>query len=414
MKADADMVTKAYELDLGDNGGLVSFNTVEEIDHWLDRERKALAWAIDAAHKNDVHAKVAGTLRSLFKQVARQLNEARPKPDGLVTSWPLVSGAIKEAFGPIPHSLGIVGRFIEQIHQEDGEQAGIGALAFSLGQQELPQNSDQLTGAIRALLHRTGRDGASAESERTALADLRDRFRRSIKLTEQETQQIRQERGESAAKHEKWLEEQHSQFEIWRAKQEELRRENNKAHDDRRSSELARFKNERDGAIAELQAHIRAVKEEMKLRAPVEYWKTKASGHKTAATGFAVSSGIAAVSSLIVIGVAAAYFLTGFSGGDSSTYWRIGALATLVFVLLWGLRILVRLLLSHLHLLTDANERVALVQCYLALAAEGKIDDKDRALVLAPLFASTADGLVKDDGAPPSILDVINKLIDKK
>ncbi len=47
-----------------------------------------------------------------------------------------------------------------------------------------------------------------------------------------------------------------------------------------------------------------------------------------------------------------------------------------------------------------------MITTYLALINEGgAATDKERALVLAPLFRPTEDGLVKDDGAP--FLDII-------
>jgi hypothetical protein len=52
----------------------------------------------------------------------------------------------------------------------------------------------------------------------------------------------------------------------------------------------------------------------------------------------------------------------------------------------WVVRILVRLLLSNIHLLTDARERVTMVQTYLALLRRGKIKDDERMFILQTLF----------------------------
>ena len=76
----------------------------------------------------------------------------------------------------------------------------------------------------------------------------------------------------------------------------------------------------------------------------------------------------------------------------------LGLVATTFFI--WIMRILVRLYLSELHLGIDARERETMLLTYLALTNEGKVEPTDRALVLAPLFRPTADGVVKDDGAP--------------
>jgi hypothetical protein len=52
-------------------------------------------------------------------------------------------------------------------------------------------------------------------------------------------------------------------------------------------------------------------------------------------------------------------------------------------------RILVRLLLSNIHLLTDAGERVTMVQTYLALLKRGKLKDDERMFILQTLFRPT-------------------------
>jgi hypothetical protein len=61
---------------------------------------------------------------------------------------------------------------------------------------------------------------------------------------------------------------------------------------------------------------------------------------------------------------------------------------------------MVRLFLSEHHLAINAEERATMALTYLALTADEKADEKERALVLASLFRPTADGIVKDDAAP--------------
>jgi hypothetical protein len=56
-----------------------------------------------------------------------------------------------------------------------------------------------------------------------------------------------------------------------------------------------------------------------------------------------------------------------------------------------------------------------MIQTYLALIKESKLDEKERALVLSPLFRPSSDGIVKDDGAPDiGAAALISKLLDKK
>lgn len=94
-----------------------------------------------------------------------------------------------------------------------------------------------------------------------------------------------------------------------------------------------------------------------------------------------------------------------------SEYLRIGIVIMIATFVVWFVRILVRILLSHLHLGTDANERVTMIQTYLALLREGNsLQENEKQLILAALFRPSTDGIVKDDGAPPSIPEAISRL----
>ena len=75
------------------------------------------------------------------------------------------------------------------------------------------------------------------------------------------------------------------------------------------------------------------------------------------------------------------------------------------------IRLLVRIFLSHLHLENDAAERVTMVKTYLALLRDGSLP-KDNSIntVLAALFRPTGDGIVKDEGLPPTAMEWITKL----
>ncbi len=83
-------------------------------------------------------------------------------------------------------------------------------------------------------------------------------------------------------------------------------------------------------------------------------------------------------------------------------------LATLSF---WFIRLLVRIFLSNLHLENDAAERVTMAKTYLALIRDGSLPNGDNiSTVLAALFRPTGDGIVKDEGVPPSALEWFTKL----
>ncbi|WP_376707299.1 MULTISPECIES: DUF6161 domain-containing protein [Bradyrhizobium] len=63
---------------------------------------------------------------------------------------------------------------------------------------------------------------------------------------------------------------------------------------------------------------------------------------------------------------------------------------------------------------TDAEERIALIKTYLALSNDSKVEAADRALILAPLFRTAADGIVKEEGPDASLAGIIAKALDSK
>lgn len=94
--------------------------------------------------------------------------------------------------------------------------------------------------------------------------------------------------------------------------------------------------------------------------------------------------------------------------------WKIGAYILLVTLAFWFIRLLVRIFLSHIHLENDAAERVTMAKTYLALIRDGSFEGKDNiGTILAALFRPTGDGIVKDEGLPPTAMEWLTKLSGK-
>lgn len=91
--------------------------------------------------------------------------------------------------------------------------------------------------------------------------------------------------------------------------------------------------------------------------------------------------------------------------------WRLGSFILLATLCFWMLRLLVRIFLSNMHLENDASERVTMAKTYLALLRKGRLPEKeDISMVLAALFRPSGDGIVQDEGVPPSTLEWFTKL----
>ena len=162
-------------------------------------------------------------------------------------------------------------------------------------------------------------------------------------------------------------------------------------------------------AFNNLQASYR---EHMSLKAPVDYWKKKEDYHKKRITPYTI------LSLLLGLGGSIAFsFMTYclLSHDTENIYWKITILVVTGTLFFWLLRILVKILLSHIHLRSDAQERQVMVQTYLSLLTEdSNLNEDARQLILGSLFRPTGSaGVIKDDGIPPGVYDVLTKYISK-
>jgi hypothetical protein len=168
------------------------------------------------------------------------------------------------------------------------------------------------------------------------------------------------------------------------------------------------FATELKAAKDELQRFQQATSKEIALKAPTEYWRNKATKHWR-------NSWLLVVALFVLIGAFAAYAMRLFpalftqTGKDLPSYGYIAAVVIVATLAFWTLRILVRLFFSQIHLGQDAQERVTMVTTYLALLETGKFAAGDLAVVLNALFRTAADGIVKDEGMPLSVFELLTR-----
>ena len=154
-------------------------------------------------------------------------------------------------------------------------------------------------------------------------------------------------------------------------------------------------------AREKLEAVEKTYDEKLALQASVTYWKLKATGHMRQSIGYAAAVFIA----MIAVGLGLFSTMEMAVGTEKLSdvqLWKLGLLAIIATVGVWFIRVLVRLLLSHVHLHTDAVERRTMLLTYLALLRRKKLPEtEERRLILQSLFRPTVTGIVKDDASPP-------------
>ena len=91
-------------------------------------------------------------------------------------------------------------------------------------------------------------------------------------------------------------------------------------------------------------------------------------------------------------------------------------LTVIASILIYMLRLTVKMSTSSYHLSRDAKERNNLSYFYLALIEKGAVSDKERALILNALFSRSDTGLLKGDAAPSmptNVSDIVEFLKNK-
>lgn len=181
-----------------------------------------------------------------------------------------------------------------------------------------------------------------------------------------------------------------------------------------------------------------AFTEQQAIRAPVELWKEKQTEHVSARkVSFALFVwGLVAAAAFILllifllvtqaelistllapVGCDPANPATICSGFSLKGALVAGGVLTLFTLLLWFIRLQMKLYLAERHLALDARERLAFAQSYLGLVREGDVSEEakeQRALVYAALFRPASDGTVKDEGGlDPSVTAALAKFLMK-
>ena len=161
-------------------------------------------------------------------------------------------------------------------------------------------------------------------------------------------------------------------------------------------------------------------KENLKLKAPAEYWDKLRKEYEEKANkwrNWSIGIAIFLIALLSVI-----LYITPDSLNINLNEFKFEDLrATLILTVIisigvYMLRIFVKLSLSAYHLSRDAKERNQLTYVYLSLLSEGDISESERNIVFQSLFSRADTGLLKGDSSPSipdGLIQQITKLMGK-
>jgi hypothetical protein len=394
-------VPPLFELDLGENGGLLAPTSLAELREWLDREWSFYSWL-----QPD---KPQGSFRTAVDQARTFLQRAKANADSVpdsdldsANSRAILGQAlanIEQAFiaRALPHSSTATAARIDQLRDDPIE--AFSYLYVFVKNDENPFDGRDVSSWKGFLRGMQERFGLASDEDRRVLAyaaslnSLAGRYDSELVARANELKQLQARTTtefDSLAKSATDQSEEAARL---------------------RSDESAAFNAAQASHLERMQAIEDSFKEKMGLRAPAKYWQDRKARHGTWSIIYSILA-VIAFALAIAGGWEVAKWIA--SGIDPATnkpeYWRLVVAGFFAVIGVWVIRLLVKMLLSHIHLGTDATERKTLIETYLSLIEAGAaFKDEDRQVILAAIFRRGSDGLVKDDALPNPLLDIITR-----
>lgn len=393
-----------FTLDLVENGGRLAPTTAVELIQWIQTEQKFWAWVTQRHYGSHEQG-----FRQAIDQLSHALNHANQyqqyvvsNPQQAQNNLENIKNHINEALlrRKLPHSSTPLAKRIEAYQQAAGDQAASFLFAVHVppdqGHHFQPNDLNSWRGLIDGLVDRFQPAQASAKGKKLA--------------ADQSFEQLRVKAEQLVADKTEKYDALHRDYTLLaegvQATAEDQLADFTEAQAERVKAFEALLAEHKTG----MEALRKLYREEMGLKAPVEYWETKCASHTKLAwiTGILSFVGIAAAA--IGLGWQMHDLLVTTPKGSAPEYWRIAALVLIGLFTVWGLRLVVRMFLSNLHLMTDAAERVVMVKTYLSLLEGDRLSGaEDRQLILQALFRPATDGIVKDEGIPASFFELLTR-----
>lgn len=175
-----------------------------------------------------------------------------------------------------------------------------------------------------------------------------------------------------------------------------------------------KFDESKKSKISELE---KTYGEKLKLEKPAKFWSSRADKLRKQGNISMVLLFLSIIAACIPL-----YFILwltpegmteSFSKDSlSAIRWSVIFVAFISF-LVFGIRLLNKIVFSSFHLARDAEEREQLTLVYLALVKDAKISEEEKKLIMQSLFSRADTGLLKEDSSPTMPNDFINKIMSK-
>jgi len=382
-------------LELGEKGGHLEFDQPGEVQQWFEAEQVKWHW-MSQINETSNASNALVKLRQTATQLIQQWSQHEAEPEVVQNSINALKNHFESAVPaqPLWLSSSPTGAFILRLKDERHQLVAAGAylaLGGTFNSQSQQMHPLILEGIIEGFLYKREIDW-TATAHHEALEKLKQQYSKNLSDQKRRYKEIEQVNEELNAKFGVSLE----------AKANLL--------DDLHVRQDGDFKSLIGTHETNLKAIENAYDQKLALLKPVKYWNARNKSHGTKAKNFAIASGVVGAVILGLLGWLAYKIFLDVPVGEKPQVWQVGVFSVAAFFGIWLERILVRLFISNMHLATDAEERVTMLQTYLSIIREGSVfAPEDRKLILERLFHPATDGLVKDDAAPPSPLEMLSR-----
>ncbi len=380
-----------FEFNLG-QAGTKSFSTIQEAKEWFINEKDQWKWLYpNNARPEPILGDINQRIDRVLNVVMGKLREAANTSDAVQQKT-----FIKQVNNHLEANLqkGFIFsntpemEYINQLRQENEILAAYTAAPFFGISKHVPP--EVFEGMFNCLSFKHGLIDRS-ESERDALNTLRLEWNDLLNDGKKEFLEASKNRKSFEDEYRSLLNQQKEDFEEFAGQSKES---------------FDKLVNESEGKLEDIE---RTYDQKLALQSSVQYWEEKKTTHDT------ISQKYWKIAILVFIFVGFALGIeTWLVIGPTNTIaeiqiWKFGMLLLTAAIGIWIIRILVRILLSNIHLGSDANERRTMLLTYLSLLRSGEgPTEKQRELILQILFRPVSTGIVKDDALPPTVSQWLN------
>jgi len=375
-------------IDLGILGNK-TFGGITEVEKWINEEKRYWNWIEEFKRHsklNDHLVQIRSTIHRCYNEFNSTLNiikEGSKHPEYKQRIKSLGSQIQSQLLGSnVFLSDSSIAQYIDQIKEKNGLLAICTTNSF-LGLRVDNNLFESIEGAFLAIAFKYGLKDR-AENESKALESLRKEWNGLVGEEKELLSNSKDEFEDFKNKYSSQMNEWNDKFKVFSEKSDQ------------------QFKELVESSKSILHDVERTYDERLALQASTRYWKTKANIHSKSVKRLIIYCIFSAISIISILALISYFIIGPTKELKEIQLWKFGLLLLAITFGIWLFRILVRLLLSNIHLSTEAIERRTMILTYLALLRKGHgPTEEQRELILQILFRPSSTGIVKDDALPP-------------